>query len=341
MNAPKKNSFTYVLSQPQQDLLSEILVGGNYLPLKMEHTKFAARTRDVVVAMFNSGKCLVQGSGAEEFVTFILEPLVLQSVSLGYEETLNPELTSPHMGVDESGKGDFFGPLVIAAAYVDEALYPKMREMDVKDSKQITSDNKALNLGRELRELLGKRFSLVKIGPRAYNRLYVKMRNLNTLLAWAHARAIENLLEAVPDCPKAISDQFGRKDQVEKALMKKGRAIELVQRHKAESDMAVAAASIIAREQFLRALKGMAFEHHVPMFKGVSQGVKESAAQLIKSKGPTILLDVAKCHFKTTDEVLASCGQSRAALGPDGRAVSRPFSGFHRKPKAAAAPEPA
>jgi ribonuclease HIII len=266
---------------------------------------------------------------------------VLQSVSLGYEETLNPELTSPHMGVDESGKGDFFGPLVIAAAYVDEALYPKMREMDVKDSKQITSDTKALNLGRDLRELLGKRFSLVKIGPRAYNRLYVQMRNLNTLLAWAHARAIENLLEAVPDCPKAISDQFGRKDQVEKALMKKGRAIELVQRHKAESDMAVAAASIIAREQFLRALKGMSFEHHVPMFKGVSQGVKESAIQLVKSKGATVLLDVAKCHFKTTDEVLAACGQTRGALGPEGRAVSKPFMGFRRKPKADATPAPA
>ncbi|OVE75891.1 ribonuclease HIII [bacterium E08(2017)] len=319
----KKNSFTYKLSPDQQQALIKVLKYGNYRPILREHTIFAAETEKCNIALYTSGKCLVQGKGASEFVTFVLEPEVLKSVGLGYEDLLDPDALNPHMGIDESGKGDFFGPIVIASVYTDEQLTKKMRDMDVKDSKNITSDKKALALGRDLRKLLGKQFSIVKIGPEAYNRLYTKMRNVNTLLSWGHARAIENMLDIVPDCPQAISDQFGRKDQVEKALMKKGSKIELIQRHKAESDMAVAAASILAREAFLRALKDMESKLDIEFPKGASTKVKEAAAELIKKHGPEILTKTSKCHFKTTDEVLAKAGFDRSALGPDGQAVSK------------------
>ncbi|MDA0990744.1 MAG: ribonuclease HIII, partial [Verrucomicrobia bacterium] len=250
-------SYTFKLTTEQQETLSTVLRNGNYRPIRVEHTQIAVRTPDCSISLYKSGKCLVQGKGAEEFVTFVLEPLVLQQVAFGYDEVVNPEGSQPHMGVDESGKGDFFGPLVIAAAYVDPELARTMQEMGVKDSKSITSDKKAMDLGLALRRLLGKRFSTVKIGPPTYNRLYAKMRNVNTLLAWAHARAIENLLEAVPDCPMAISDQFGSTKLIERALMTKGRNIKLVQRVRAEADVAVAAASIIARDLFLRSLLDM------------------------------------------------------------------------------------
>jgi ribonuclease HIII len=322
----EKNAFSYKLTPGQQEMLEEILRTGNYRPIRVEHTRIAVEIPHCKISLYKSGTCLVQGKGAGEFVTFTLEPLVLMSAGIGYEDIVNPEATAPHMGVDESGKGDFFGPIVIAAAYVDPSLADTMRTMDVKDSKQITSDKKALKLGSELRTLLGKRHSVVKIGPAAYNRLYMKMRSVNTLLAWGHARAIENLLEAVPDCPRAISDQFGSKQQVERALMKKGRKIELVQRHKAESDLAVAAASIIAREIFLRSLQQQEEFHKVTMPKGASAGVREWAVELVKRKGAAVLLETAKCHFKTTDQVLAAAGSSRDALGPEGQAVSKPFT---------------
>jgi len=303
-----------------------LLEGGNYLPTEVPHTSIAVKIPNCNINLYKSGKLLVQGKGAAEFVEFVLEPIVLQSVGLGYEETLNPELAEPHMGVDESGKGDFFGPLVIAAAYIDKDLLEEMRKLDVKDSKNITSDKKALHIGSELRKLLGRRFSVVSIGPASYNRLYSKMRSVNRMLAWGHARAIENLLENVPSCPKAISDQFGDKKTVERALLQKGRGIELVQRHKAESDMAVAAASIIARETFLRALDKMGKEYGMEFKKGASAAVCDAAAALIRNHSPEDLEKTAKCHFKTTDKVLAKVGLTRNDLPPNCRAVSKPYT---------------
>lgn len=327
MDGTRRTSFSFKLTKPQQESLLVILHSGNYRPIPVEHTILAVETPDCRVHLYKSGTCLVQGQGAEEFVTFTLEPLVLQQASVGYEDVLNPEGIQPHMGVDESGKGDFFGPIVIAAAYVDPDLAEPMRKLDVKDSKRITSDDKACQIGRDLRKMLGRRYTVIRIGPEAYNRLYAKMRSVNAILAWAHARAIENLLEAIPDCPRAISDQFGNAAQVTRALMKKGRKIELVQRHKAESDLAVAAASIIAREGFLQALAELKARYGGRTFpKGASPAVKAAAIDLVREKGPAVLLQTAKCHFKTADEVLAAAGSNRAALGPEGAAVSKPFN---------------
>lgn len=318
-----KNSYTFVLSPDQQDSLEQLLAGGNYLPVEVPHTRAAVEADHCRVMLYTSGKCLIQGKGATDWVQFILEPMVLMEARTGYEELLNPAAFSPHMGVDESGKGDFFGPMVIAAVFSDEDLARKFNEMGVKDSKAIGSDKKARGLDRDLRKLLDKKFALVTIGPRAYNRLYLKMRSVNNILAWGHARAIENLLDAVPNCTRAVADQFGPKRQIEQALMKKGRSIELEQRPKAESDPAVAAASILARATFLRALDKMKDQYDQDFPKGASPKVREEAETLVKTKGPEVLLETAKCHFRTTDQVLAAVGHQRAELGPEGQAVSK------------------
>jgi ribonuclease HIII len=338
----KKTTFTFPLTPPQQKTLITILRSGNYRPVTVEHTIIAAETDTYRVCLYKSGKAVIQGKEAEEFVTYTIEPIVLQKAVHGYEEVLTPEILDERMGVDESGKGDFFGPMVIAAVWVNADLCRRMKEMNVRDSKTITSDKKAMEMGRDLRELCRDRFALVKIGPEAYNRLYTKFRSVNSMLAWGHARAIENLLERVPNCPKAISDQFGKKELIEKALMKRGKTIKLVQRHKAESDMAVAAASIIAREQFLRAMLAMGQAAGKTLPKGASEAVKQTAIELVKAKGPQFLVLNAKCHFKTADEVLQSAGMARKDLGPTGQAKSRPVSpshNWHRKPDQPASEE--
>ncbi len=320
---PKKTSFTFPLNAAQQARLVEIIRTGNYRPREVPHTRIAAEGSDCQIALFKSGKCLVQGQGAEDWVLFTLEPEVLQQAGVGYEQVLHPEAAQPHMGIDESGKGDFFGPLVIAAVYVDEQLVPAMQEMNIRDSKTISSDRVARDLARKIRELVGDRWTLVTIGPRKYNELYARIRNVNRLLAWGHARAIENLLEKVPGCPRALSDQFGPTRQIEMALMKKGKRIKLEQRHKAESDMAVAAASILARAGFLDGLQKIGERFDLAIPKGASTQVQEVACQLVAKQGPAILLETSKCHFRTTDAVLEKCGASRAALGPDGQVVSK------------------
>lgn len=326
------NSFSYRLSEEQQAILKSIIEDGNYRPVTVPHAVAAGKTADFGVTLYTSGKCLVQGKGAADFVTFILEPLVLQTAALGYEAILDPKASQPHMGVDESGKGDFFGPLVTAGAYVDEGIAKTLKDLGVRDSKRITSDDRILGLGREIRRILGKRFAIIKIGPRAYNRLYSRMRNVNSMLAWAHARAIEDVLTHVPDCPRALSDQFGNPKLIKKALMDKGRNIELEQRPKAESDIAVAAASILAREGFVLAMRDLSKTCGIPIYKGCSEKVRASAEALVRMKGPEVLLDTAKCHFKTIDEVLKATGHDRKALGPEGQAVSRTTGPWQRRP---------
>ncbi len=325
-----KTSYTYVLNKDQQEVLRILLGAGNYRPKQVPHTIIAVEAEDCIVNLYKSGKCLIQGKGAEDFVLFFLEPNVLMSAELGYEEELKPELTAPHMGIDESGKGDYFGPLVACAAYVDQQLAKRMNEMGVRDCKKLT-DKAVFFLGHKLRDLLGpNRYKIVAVGPEAYNRLYAKMHNVNTLLAWAHARCIENMLDTMPDCPRAVADQFGAKHVIERALMKKGRTLELEQRHKAESDIAVAAASVLAREAFLRALQKLGETLQFDARKGASEEVRNAAVALVKRSGdPNILLKAAKCHFQTTDKVLAACGRTRSEMSPEGQVVAkttnRPF----------------
>ncbi len=318
-------SYTIPLTAEQQDRLIAVLADGNYRPIQVPHTRIAMETDRCRISLYaKSGKCLIQGKEAADFVRFTLEPLVLEEAYLGYETVHDPRSAEAHMGVDESGKGDFFGPMVIAAAFVDATMIEAMRAMDVKDSKRFTSDKRILEVAGNLRRLLGRRFALITIGPAAYNRLYRQMRSVNAILAWGHARAIENLLETVPDCPRAISDQFGSAAQVKQALMRKGRSIELEQRPRAESDLAVAAASILARAGFVYAMKKLEATYGAPVPKGASEAVRDAAVRLVATHGPALLLQTAKCHFRTTDAVLTAAGMNRSVLGPDGQAVSKP-----------------
>ncbi len=320
-------SYSQKLTPEQQEKLAAVLASGNYRPATVPHTRIAVQAEDCNVNLYKSGKLLIQGKGAQAFVEFVLEPLVLQEARLGYEAELDPAARMPHLGVDESGKGDFFGPMVIAAAYVDEPLYDAMETLGVKDSKAISSDKKAMALGQEIRKLLGSRCDIIKIGPAAYNRLYATMRSVNRILAWAHAQVIENVLPQVPACTFAISDQFGAKESVERALKQKGRGIELIQRHKAESDMAVAAASILARERFLRELDAASKAMGVTLRKGASALVQAAAVELVQQHGPKALMNCAKCHFRTTDQVLQTAGFDRTALPPEGQVVSQAANG--------------
>ncbi len=208
------------------------------------------------------------------------------------------------IGIDESGKGDYFGPLVIAAVYVSPETEPDLRLMQVRDSKRV-SDGRILEMAPDIRQVC--RHSVVAIGPQRYNELYEKIGNLNRLLAWGHARALENLLSEV-DCHLAIADQFGDERFILNALLEKGKKIRLLQRTKAEADLAVAAASILARAEFLMRLKRLSDEVGTALPKGASQAVELGARMVIKKHGKERLRMVAKLHFKTTQAVLADLG---------------------------------
>src|ERR1700733_911755 len=296
--------YTSPLTVAQAEKLRTMLLADGYKFEPKPYTLFYAVKDKLNVAVYEKGpKVVLQGKGTQEFVTFRLEPEVLGEARLGYEDVLNPEMFAPHFGIDESGKGDFFGPLVIAGCYTDRGITRKLMEAGIQDSKKIGSDKRIRDLADIIKRTQGAVHSVVAIGPERYNQMYAKFGNLNRLLAWGHARVIENLLEIRGDCPRALSDQFANPALIKRALLEKGRLIQLDQRTKAESDVAVAAASILAREAFIDWMHHTGQKMGVTLPRGASALVKQVGRELIAKHGQEILGQVAKTHFKTASEL--------------------------------------
>jgi ribonuclease HIII len=297
-------SYTCKLTDEQATALDAALRARDWKPREVPYARFAFESPKANIVFYESGKLVVQGKGTQEFIEFVLEPEVLKQARLGYEAVLNPDLLLPRIGVDESGKGDFFGPLCIAGVYINESMVKNWRDAGVRDSKNISSDKKISDLAAMIRKTPGCAVQTVAIGNEAYNRLYAKMGSVNTMLAWGHARVIENLLakkhDMNPPPIKAISDQFAAsKSVIEKALMTLGKGFQLVQRHKAEEDLAVAAASILARDEFVKGLAKLEKQFEVKLPKGASAAVDATAKEFVSKHGAENLAKIAKMHFRT------------------------------------------
>jgi ribonuclease HIII len=295
---------TCKLTDEQASALDAALRARNWKPREVPYARFAFESDKTNVVFYESGKLVVQGKGTREFIEFLLEPEILKQAKLGYETVLNPDLLLPRIGVDESGKGDFFGPLCIAGVYVNESVIKAWADFGVRDSKNISSDKKISELADKIRKTPGCVTTVVPIGNEAYNRLYEKMKSVNAMLAWGHARVIENLLgqrhRMNPPPVKAISDQFAAsKSVIEKALMAQGRELHLVQRHKAEEDIAVAAASILARDEFVKGLAKLEKQFQVELPKGASAAVDAAAKKFVEERGAENLAKISKLHFRT------------------------------------------
>ncbi|HTI69260.1 MAG TPA: ribonuclease HIII [Candidatus Limnocylindria bacterium] len=302
-------SYTALLTDAQARELEKIVRDGTFLLRDVPYAKFSGAKKEFNVTYYESHKVVVQGKGTKDFVEFVLEPQVLQAAKLGYETILDPALMDARIGVDESGKGDFFGPMCIAGVYVNEAVLKAWKGSGIRDSKSISGDAQIAKFADLINNTPGCVTTVVPIGNEAYNRMHSANKSVNRVLAWGHARVIENLLgqrhRMNPPPLRAISDQFAStKDTIEKALLAEGRKLELVQRHKAEEDLAVAAASILARHEFVTRLKRMETQYGCKFPKGASSQVEEAAKAFVKQHGPEALPKVAKMHFRTSYRVL-------------------------------------
>ncbi len=302
--------YTNTISSDQAAQLRDLLETRGWEFKEVQHALWQARGDKTVVVAWKSGKLTVQGKGLTEFVQFTLEPEILHEFGFGYDlEPDNdgaelPELFVPHGGVDESGKGDFFGPLVIVAVYADDTMKNELMKIGVKDSKAIKSDKQIYAMTPKIKQCVRGRWTRVLLGNPAYNRFYEGCQNLNQLLAWGHARAIENLLERAPECNQVISDKFGAEHLIKRALMEKGRGIELIQRTKAESDPVVAAASILAREGYISKMAEYSKELGLELPRGASAKVIEVGKQIFAQGGIELLSQYAKMHFSTAQKVI-------------------------------------
>jgi ribonuclease HIII len=218
------------------------------------------------------------------------------------------DVPMPHIGTDESGKGDYFGPLVVAGVCLNSQLAERLLAAGVRDSK-LLSDKKCRELANLIREVCVGYWHEVEILPDRYNDLYESFRkegkNLNHLLAWGHARAIETLLERV-DARHAIADQFGDERYIASRLMEKGRKLQLLQLPKGERYVAVAAASILSRDRFLTRLERLRVDYGVAIPKGAGGPVVQVGKEIVRLRGKSELRKVAKLHHKTTEAVLSA-----------------------------------
>jgi ribonuclease HIII len=293
-------TYTAEISPGAVEDLRAVLARDGFEFSEKPYAHYAARKGKLNVIVYEKGpKVLVQGKETEDFVKFTLEPEILKEARLGYEEVTNPEMFEPHFGIDESGKGDFFGPLVIAGAYVDGGSARRLLEAGVMDSKRVTSAAKISQLAGTIRATPGVHWEVVTIGPKRYNELYGSFRNLNELLAWGHAKVIAGLAAKVPACPRALSDQFANPRVLQRALTRQGIGITLEQKTKGESDVAVAAASILARERFVGWLRDAEQEWGAEFPLGAGPAVDAAGRKFLTERSLEDLACVAKMHFRT------------------------------------------
>jgi ribonuclease HIII len=269
--------------------------------------------------MYQSGKLVISGHApafdqAVDIVQAVAKPVAKKQVAAHPTAAAPAEAPpehEPHIGTDEAGKGDFFGPLVTAGVYVDGRVAKLLRALSVRDSKMV-GDKELRVLAGNIRDVVEEpKRAVIVLAPKRYNELYRQMRsegkNLNTLLAWTHTRVIEDLIKNGLRPTFILSDQFGDKRYIESRLLVDTRlsGVPVIQMHRAEADVAVAAASILARDAFLRWLEqaGKALGLTVP--KGASPKVIETGRLLVARLGADALKEYAKVSFKTMEKVLA------------------------------------
>lgn len=308
--APKKiSSYTIKLDDSQMEKLRGIVDSRGWKPFEVAYARFAFKGPECNVTAYTSGKVVIAGKGTEEFVLHTLEAEVTGAPQLGYDAVLHPDRFESHAGLDESGKGDFFGPVVAATVVGEPAMIRKWIEAGVKDSKKI-SEPQILELDKLIRATHGVAVRTCLCSMPKYNELMAKPRaNLNQLLAWQHATA---LMQALGErkVKWGLLDQFSEQPLVQRELARKGLTdFELRMRTKAEEDPVVAAASIVARAEYVRQMHALSQKFGAKLQKGAGPLVKEQAVQIVRTLGARALVDFAKLHFRTAYEVVAAEGK--------------------------------
>lgn len=262
-----------------------------------EHTFFSAKKPGINVTLYNSYKLVIQGRAKDEFIEFYVEPELIKTFTYKQKETT--QSAEEHIGVDESGKGDFFGPLCTVAVFANVEQIQKLVEHGIRDSKALKDDQIAKKAEIIRRICIYKELILM---PKKYNELYHKIQNLNHLLGWCHATVIENLIKTTP-CRKVIIDQFANETLMQKMIAKKKLQIELEQRTRAEEDVVVAAASILARDAFVKNMNKLSKEFNILLHKGAGPKVIQSGIKILMTKGEDFFNNCAKTHFKTLQDI--------------------------------------
>lgn len=261
---------------------------------RVPHARFSVKALGVVATCYRSGKLVLQGRDPDGYSDRFLGRM--DALASG-NAPAGMAFDEPTIGSDEAGKGDYFGPLVVAAVHARPADAEALRKLGVTDSKTI-ADARIHTLAGQLEQLLDH--EIVSLDPPAYNSAYAEVANLNRLLAQLHARALAPLIERHGGVAVLV-DQFARPEVLERELRDVVSPLpDVRQRTKAEAHPVVAAASIIARAAFLEGLKRCEESCGTDLHKGAGSPVDDAARRVVGIGGRPLLEKVAKMHFKNT-----------------------------------------
>lgn len=281
-----QNSLSLIVSDVEKnEYYSFLLKHGKERVSKNIYVEWDIQGDDWTAVMYKSNKLVLQGN------TSILSALNIN----------NSQDFDAHIGSDEVGKGDYFGPLVVCACYLSSQDHELVKSLGVVDSKKM-SDGKMMEVGEKMAKVL--KHSVRIISPEEYNEKSKSIGNVAIVLAKAHSEAISNLLPSVSDCKYIVIDQFSAsKNRLLNEMREITKDYEVRQFHKGESDPAVAAASVLARYFFLLEMKRMDEKYNIHFPKGASD-VITFGRNFLSSFGMDELRKVAKTSFRTTDSIL-------------------------------------
>lgn len=294
-----KTSHVQIVPRDVAEAIRDTLEADGFVIGAAPYALFEARGHDVRVTYYDKrGKLLIQGQGTEGLLRRLGD-------RLGAQEDPGPDedagISEPTVGSDESGKGDYFGSLVVAGCLVKPEDVPALRSLGVRDSKQAT-EVAILAACEQIRRRVETH--VVELEPPEYTRRQREAGNVNRVLGEAHAEVIRELLKR-GDCGRVVVDRFGGEHYVLRELGELARGRRIVQVPGAEKNPAVAAASFLARERFLLSLKRLSDECGVDLLPGASAEVEERARKVFQVGGMDLLSRVAKIHFKTTERVVS------------------------------------
>jgi len=302
-------TYTIKLDDAQMAKLQAACAAKHWETTEVPYARFAFKGPKVNVTAYTSGKVVVAGKDTEDFVQNVIEAEVTGAPKLGYDEVLHPDWYEPHAGLDESGKGDLFGPVVAATVIAEQEAVLAWQKAGVRDSKTIV-DPQILKLDELIRNTPGVVVETRYMDMTEYNRVMARpYASLNRLLASHHADALQAALQK-KWVPRGLLDQFSKEPLVQREMKKKGlERFNLQMRTKAEEDPVVAAASIVARAEFVRLMRELSREFGDRLLKGAGAEAKAQAAVLIGKFGARALGHFAKLHFRTCYEVVSAAGK--------------------------------
>ena len=286
-----KSYFSSKFNPAAQSELRKQLEKDGFVLKDVDHAFWQARKERNFITFYRSGKVVIQGKNVQEYVDKYLTFLKSNQSIHGLESITDLQ---NWIGTDESGKGDVFGPLVVAALYIDKKSEHKLWLLEAKDSKKM-STQKIIETAKLVKKIFIH--TVVSLPPKKYNKLYQQFGNLNKLLAFAHAQAIQNLIEKT-SCSVVISDKFGDEAILQDALGNT-KDFKLIQKVRAEDNLAVAGASILARAKFVESLDQLSQKYEMDFPPGASKKVGIALQRFLHKYGKDELKNVAKTHFKT------------------------------------------